>query len=238
MTVLLDMHLQSLEVGHVVELFTLDLSPLQVDTQFYFTSTNLAGTEIVFGGQTYTYAGIDLTGAGMSADGTPSNPKVFIPNIGKLASSLVIQHGDLVGAKLTRVRTFKQFLDGQEDADPGAIVSRDVFKIEQKRNLNQVYGEFTLRPIHNLEGKKIPGELCFKTVCTARYRAVDTATDTFVYDRATCPYVGAALYDKDGNPVTDKQDDVCSHNLTGCKRRFGESAVLPIHAYPGMLRRG
>ena len=237
MTPEVKIHLQRLEIGNLVELFELDLSPIGVDSQFYFTATNLDGTEIVFGGVPYAYTGIALTGAGMSADGTPSNPKVFIPNVGKLASSLVVQHKDLVGAKLKRIRTFKQFLDGQSQADSDAIVSRDVFKIEQKRNLNPVYGEFTLRPIHNLENKKIPEEPCFKTLCTARYRAVDIANDQFKYERATCLYTGAAMYDRDGNPVTSKLEDVCSHNLTGCRTRFGENAVLPIRAYPGMLVR-
>ncbi len=224
--------LQSLEQEAKVYLYQLDLTKIGVPQILYFAPHTLEGSPLVFGGNTYTYASVTLTGLKISADGTPSNPKLFITNVTKLAASLVTQYQDLVGARVTRIVTFKNFLDGQSQADPNATLRTDVFKVVMKRNMNPIYGEFAVRPMHSLEGRKLPGRLCMKKICSARYRTANNGG--FDYNDATCPYTDAGMYSQDGTPVQSVALDDCPHNLQGCATRYGEDAVLPIHAFPAM----
>ena len=74
--------------GNLVQLFILDLLPIGEDTQFHLSPTNLAGTEIIWGGQSYSYAPIDMSGIEWNANGDPPNPKLMLPNVAKFASRL------------------------------------------------------------------------------------------------------------------------------------------------------
>lgn len=52
---------------------------------------------------------------------------MLVPGSGvPLAAAMVIGYNDILGATVTRLRTFQQFLDGQPDADPSMVFSADV----------------------------------------------------------------------------------------------------------------
>lgn len=233
MTAELQAALQSLTPGDLVTLYHLDLTPIGQATHYYFSPTNDDGTDIVFNSQAYSYAGVDITGVEWSAEGTPPSPKLYLPNAEKFAAALVVANDDLVGAKITRTRTFRQFLDGESMADTAAVLSQETFTVEQKANMNKTFVEFVLRPIYDVGKRKLPGRLCLKSICMARYR--DGSSGTFDYSGATCPYVGASMFDRDGNTVVDEEDDDCSKDVAGCKLRYGTNP-LPIWAFPGMGR--
>lgn len=67
----------------------------------------------------------------------------------------------------------------------------------------------------------------------------------FIYANATCPYMEDKYFlpngfstlngQPDGDPVPPEKDQ-CGKRLSDCKKRFGEHAVLPIRAFPGMAR--
>lgn len=227
--------MQSLTPGDYVVLYLLDLSPIGVPTTYYFSPSNEDGSDIVFGGQAYSYVGINVTGIEWSADGTPSQAKLYLPNVNKFGASLVSQHQDLVGAKLTRIRTFRQFLDGEPMADTESILSTEIWVVEQKVTLNKQFAEFALQPLYDVSRRKLPGRVCLKSTCTHQYRVWDSETGQFDYTRATCPYVGSNMFKRDGTSTTNGAEDECPKDLTGCKIRFGEDP-LPTRAFPGMSR--
>ena len=233
MTAELQAALQSLTPGDLVVLYHLDLTPIGQATHYYFSPTNDNGTDIVFNSQAYSYAGVDITGVEWSADGSPPAPKLYLPNAEKFAAALVVANQDLVGAKITRTRTFKQFLDGESMADTAAVLSQETFTVEQKANMNKQFVEFVLRPIYDIGQRKLPGRQCLKSICTHRYR--DGSSGTFDYTQATCPYVGASMFDAEGTAVVDEENDVCGKDLASCKLRFPNDP-LPTRAFPGMGR--
>lgn len=228
---------QEFAPGAAVDLFTLDLNPIGVATVYYFTPTNLAGVEIVWNSQTYTYAAISLSDLEWSADGDPPNPKLLLPNGSKFTAALVTQYEDLVGVKVTRTRTFQRFLDGQPDADVNAYLSLDTFRIEQKTALNKVFAEFSIRPVHSMEHRNLPGRVCLKNTCQHRYRV--WTGSAFDYTNATCPYTEEGtgnVFDRDGNAATNATD-VCGKTLADCQLRYNDPAeTVPIFAFPGMAR--
>lgn len=226
---------QSLAPGTIIELFVLDLEPIGVATTYYFTPTNMPGYTVIFDGNRYAYAPVSISGIERSVSGDPPNPKVLLPNVTKFTSALVTQHQDLVGAQVTRMRTFQDFLDGEPLADPSAVLSRDIYTVEQKLNLTNVMGEFSLRPLYALDGKYLPGRTCLKEVCTHRYR-IANADGTFDYSKATCPFTGTNYFLRDGTPTTDARLDACGKALNNCSDRFGEHAELPFRGFPGMSR--
>jgi lambda family phage minor tail protein L len=227
-------NLQGLSLGDLVVLYHLDLTEIGVAQNYYFSSTNNDGSAITFDGQAYSYAGIDITGVEWSSEGSSTGARLFLPNVNKFASGLIVAHNDLVGARITRTRTFKQFLDGEDLADPAAILGRETFVIEQKASLNSEYAEFALKPLFDVGERQIPGRVCLKSTCTHRYRVWDGSS--FDYSKATCPYTGAGIFEKDGSVAASGADDECSKDLKGCRLRFGTNGTLPTRAFPGMDR--
>jgi lambda family phage minor tail protein L len=228
--------MQNLALGELVTMFELDLSPIGVATSYYFSPTNLGGAKITHNTIEYDYAGIDISGVEWSADGTPSNPVLRIPNMNQFGSALIVSNNDVIGAKVIRTRTFSVFLDGESLADPDALISREVFIVEQKSMMNNELVEFTLKPIYDIGKRQLPGRVCLKGVCTHRYRIWDADLGDWDYSKATCPYVGATMYDRNNDVTVVSTEDACAKDIAACKLRFGATAVLPTRAFPGMSR--
>ncbi len=226
---------QGFAPGELIELFILDLEPIGVSAAYYFTPTNMPGYSVSFGGQAYTYAPISMSGIERSLSGDPPSPKVMLPNANKFTTALVVQYNDLVGAQVTRMRTYKDFLDGEVLEDGTAYLSRDLYTVEQKVHLGNTHGEFSLRPLYALDNRYLPGRTCHKDICTHRYRLMD-ADGTPNYARATCPYTGSVYFTAAGEATLTPQLDVCGKSLNDCTLRFGETAELPFRGFPGMSR--
>lgn len=97
-----------------------------------------------WGGIVYTPFPIMSSGWEYTFDGAPPKPKLSISNATKFLQAAVSQMGDLVGAKVTRVRTFMNFLDGQPNADYSQHFPADIFFIDQKTTHNKNMIEWTL----------------------------------------------------------------------------------------------
>ena len=227
---------QSLTPGARVELYILDLSPIGPNTQYYFSPSSYPdGRQIAFGGHTYTQVAVGFTGLERTADGSTPNPKITLPNYNKFAAGLVAQYGDLVGATVTKIVTYEQFLDQQPLADPNAMQSYDVFTVEQKSLLTNEVGEFLLRVPGDSANRYLPGRLVFKTICSWRYRTWNGSA--FVYSTIRpCPYTGTSYFDINGTATT-AANDVCSHDVpNGCVKRYPVPAVIPFGGFPGVNR--
>jgi lambda family phage minor tail protein L len=120
-----------------VSLFKLDTSVLG-GTIYYFTPNIYAnGTYLSFANNTYAPLPMDFTGWEVMADttggqGAMPRPTLAVGNANKTLLAVVISLGDLVGATLTRVRTYEKYLDGQPNANTAAYMGPDVFKVAQK----------------------------------------------------------------------------------------------------------
>ena len=95
------------EPGQIIELFSLDLSPITQDvvppTDFHSGLVNPA-VSLIFQGVTYDPLPIEATGFQVSARGKLPRPKMRIANIQGFISTLLTNYDDLIGAKLTRKR--------------------------------------------------------------------------------------------------------------------------------------
>ena len=114
-----------------VELFKLDASAFG-GTIYYFTNNaSTSGGAVVMSGQAYQPIPIQATGFDVTSSGTLPKPSLIISNVNATLLSAVLGLGDLVGAKLSRIRTFDKFLDGGATPNPSAIIGPEVWLIEQ-----------------------------------------------------------------------------------------------------------
>jgi lambda family phage minor tail protein L len=233
---------QSPNPGEKIELFRLDTTKLGGPVLFFCKGALEGGASVVFGGVTYKPTDLKLSDFEMNAGGALPQPKMQIANSDDQIQQIVNTYGDLAGAEIRRVRTFKRFLDGQPDADPSAFIGPDVFKVERKSDENPSYVEWELSAALDQEGKMLPGRQVLRDTCVKRYRIYDptnpeAAEDGFVYATVNaCPYTGTNNFNTQDASVEEKSQDRCSRHLTGCELRFGKSNPLPFGGFPAAAR--
>jgi lambda family phage minor tail protein L len=184
---------------------------------------------VAFGGVTYTPMAIKADGFEMNGRGQLPTPTLRMPN-NPYINALVNSSSDLLGAKVTRLRTFKRFLDGMPHANPNAILAQpDIFRVDRKARQSRGTMEFELAAWIDQQGIQIPRRQVIANTCGHTYRRWNGSA--FVY--GTCPFADDELYEFDNTPTGDPSKDVCSKKMKGCLTRFGEAANLPIRAFPG-----
>lgn len=218
--------------SNLVVLFELDATALG-GSILRFTSTAYTNSAILWDGNLYSPVPVEADGFEISATGTLPTPTIRILNTPELQSS-VIALDDLIGATVTRIRTFETFLDLGESPDPTAHFPLDIYKIDRKLSQNKLFIEWELAASIDQEGRNIPGRQILRNFCSHRYRVWDPVAEEFDYTNATCPYVGAAAFDVNDASVTQPNDQ-CGKRLGSCKARFGTD-TLPIRAFPGVGR--
>lgn len=222
--------LQQPDADQLVTLFELDATALG-GTVLRFTPMSDAGAAVTFGGNDYEPIDFDSEGWELTGKGPFPRPKIRIANTTNVLSAVLLEFGDLLGAKVTRIRTLAMFLDGRPDADPAAELGRDVYSIDRIATRNKVFVEFELAAAMDQQGRLLPAQQVTRT-CSHIYRS--WSGSAFDYTRATCPYAGAAAFDINANPVASAQDR-CGKQIRDCKARFG-TAELPFRGCPGVAR--
>jgi lambda family phage minor tail protein L len=231
-------NVQSLNPSPSIELYSLDTSPITAvngvpgtGAVYNWTPGNIGAAPLFFGGVSYSPLPIEFTDMKTSGQGTVAAPVISISSLGGLVGALVASFADLVGAKVTRIRTFANCLDGAVDADPTAFIGPDIFYVDRKSHHDKNYVEFTLAISYDQQGKVFPGRQVLSDACTRTYRFWNVATSAFI--QGTCPYTGANYFDTSGNSTTDPTQDFCSKQLnSGCLLRF-QNDSLPTYAFPG-----
>lgn len=222
--------------GQLVTLFDLDLSPIGVSTLLHFTgSTNDSTVPITFQGIQYTPVELKSEGWTTTGSGPFPQPKISVSNVNDLFSGLVRQYADLIGAKLTRKRLFRSFLDDGTNAGQGAnaLFAVDTYYLYQKTTHNKMFIEWKLSSSIDQEGQQLPARLVVRDTCQFQYRIYNAETGAFDYTHVDCPYTGGASYDLNGN-ATSPANDMCSKSIaTGCKPRFQGQGYLPFGGFPG-----
>jgi len=212
--------IQKLSAGQLVELFEIDLSTIGINEQYYFhNGVNELLNNVVWKGQIYTRFPIEATGFEMSGNGQQARPILKIANIDGLLGAIATANEDLIGVKFIRRRTFLKYLDavnfvaGNPQADPNVALPDEIYFIDRKSSVDQIFIEFELASAFDLEGVMLPRRQCVQNICTWQYRSPE------------CSYAGPPVADKNDVGTLDPAKDECSKRISGCRLRFGNSPL-------------
>lgn len=168
------------------------------NTLRFHNNIKVFNSEIQWQGKRYYPAPIDATGFENSSKGTLPTPILSISSQSKegmeqlsLLKYQLLKFGDIIGAKVTRHRTFAKYLDwsnfefnpdtaklspnAQElpqgyEPDPNAELPLDIYYIERKTAENKSTIQYQLSSILDLEGTKIPRRTIIADKCNWQYR--------------------------------------------------------------------
>lgn len=213
----------------LIDLYTLDATDLG-GTVSYFTPTTEDGADVIFNGITYEQLPVEFEGLEITGDGRLPRPKMRVANVNLTFVGLINAYQDGIGAKVTRIRTFRKYLDSQGTADPNAQFPADIFYIEQKTIQNKYFIEWELIAPVDIGQRQIPKNQVLP-YCQHRYRIVATDSTSFDYTTATCPYTGSNYFTIAGDTTT-LANDKCGKKLSDCELRFPSPAQLPYKGFP------
>lgn len=225
--------IQKLAPSAIIELFVLDSTAQGGVLSRFHCGTNELRDNVTWQGNEYTPVPLKVVGFEFSTGGKMPRPKMQIANTGGIISALVMQYGDLLGAKLTRKRTLLKYLDAvnftggvNADEDPSAEFPDDVYFVDRKSVENKLMVEFELAPAFDVRGVMLPRRQIIQNVCAWTYRSSE------------CGYAGGAVAKIDDTPTANINEDACGKRLASCKLRFGEFDPLPYGAFPaaGLIR--
>lgn len=217
--------LQAVAPSAIIELFELALNATlhgSSDIWRFHNGSNTNGNgAIVWNGQTYMRYPIDCEGFEYTGKGTLPQPKLRIANLMGtitallLAANTTTPGNDLIGAKLTRIRTLGKYLDAvnfpggvNPTADPTIQFPQEIFYVSQKSAETRDVVEFTCSASFDLQNVNAPKRQCISNICQWVYRGTE------------CGYSEAAYYDANDNPVANVALDACGKRLSSCKTRF------------------
>jgi lambda family phage minor tail protein L len=146
---------------------------------------------------------------------------------------VVVNNGGLVGAKVTRRRTFECYLDGYPLADSAAQFPADVFYINRRSKHNKEFIEWELITKLDDENLYLPKEQILRDYCPFRYRHYDTTTSGFDYTYVSrCPYDGDNYFSITGVSGVSASEDICGKRRYDCEIRFPDQEI-PFGGIPG-----
>lgn len=224
--------IQKLEPGNIVELFEVDLTPFGGSLLRFHAGTNTLLANVTWAGNVYTAFPVKASGFEFNGQGQSPRPALLVSNIAGAITALVLQYEDIVGAKVTRIRTLAKYLDAvnfpggvNPSADPTAEFPRDIFYVDRKSTESPEVVEFELAAAMDVTGVMLPRRQIIQNVCPWKYRSTE------------CGYTGTNYFDAD-DVATTVGNDVCGKRLTSCQARFGQYAELPFGGFPaaGLFR--
>lgn len=218
---------QSLSPSALVALYELDLSTIDGTDIFRFhNGVSEVMQPVVWAGNEYYPMPITAEGYEVSSQGTLPKPKMTIANTDGLLSAIVRNYKDLIGCKVTRIRTYARYLDavnfseGNELADSTAELPRDIYFVNRKVSEDKKVIQFELAPLMEVQGIMIPRRQVIGDLCLFKYRDPDS-----------CRYTGPG-FDRDNNPTSNPALDRCNHKVSGCFCRHPNSP-MPFGNFPG-----
>jgi lambda family phage minor tail protein L len=235
MTGIIATDIQLLEQDAIVVMFELDLRKLGGgEGVLRFSPTSVDGGSVWFNG--YEYLPIPVKGEGFTVSGSGAMPRPTLTMAAPTLSflSLVVNADDLVGCPITRLRTYRKYLDDGATPNPEATFPPDYYLIERKSSQKRTLLQFELSAKMDQQGKMIPGRTVMRDSCSHKFRY--WANGQWNYDGVTCPYSAPAMFEKNGVPTSDPTKSRCGKRLSDCKLHFGATSVLPFYGYPGVGR--
>jgi lambda family phage minor tail protein L len=187
----------------MVELFTISGIANSSEEIRFHGGVNEIRKSIVFDNIEYFYIPYERSGFGNKSDGSMVRPSLRLINLGGFFSSYILDKDDLIGAQVTRTRTFLKFLDGINfyqystnpefwkkkgvNPDPNSKLMDELWVINQKTSENKNAIEYELTSPLDLESARVPKRQIINNYCTWKYRGTG------------CPYAGKPI--SDGNDV-------------------------------------
>lgn len=221
--------LQALAPSAKLEFFVLDATGLGADIERFHNGTNALSHPVIWQGQQYLPVPIDATGFEVRSDGPRPRPVLTIGDVFGLVGVLARTYRNLQGARLTRRRTHTRFLDAVNfaggvnlEADPTAQYPDELWIVDRLRSRDGVSVSWELASPLDLEDVLLPARQVRNTLCTWGYRSPE------------CGYAGPPVAKADDTPTSNPAQDVCSRRVSGCTKRFGQTAELPIGIFPGV----
>lgn len=224
---------QSLTPDNLISLYEIDLSHIGLGIVRFTQSIAGPYSIVSWGGNQYYPWPIEIEGIEKKTEGSAARPTIKAAAILPEMSALLIG-AHLQGARLSRIRTFRRFLD--DGAEPSVVdhFPIDYYRIE--RVSEWVSGQSVTLELANpldIEQAYFPKRQIIRDYCYWRYRVYDTSKNKFTYSKiSACPYTGKNYFNQKNESVSDPSLDMCSKTLKGCKLRFGQ-AVLPFGGFPG-----
>lgn len=225
--------IQTLAPSAIIEMFEIDTAAVGGGIYRFHPGKNNLIADLVWQGNTYTAFPIEATGFEWNGRGQLPRPKLITSNVLGTISALVLANEDLIGCKVTRIRTLAKFLDAvnfpggvNPTADPTAEFARDIYYVDRKGNESRDTVEFELAAALDLAGVALPRRQIIQNYCPWKYRGSE------------CGYTGTSYFDINDTSVASAAQDVCGKRLTSCRARFGQTAELPYGGFPaaGLLR--
>lgn len=223
--------LAALAPNAIIELFQLELVAAIHGTSdiYYFhagANANVTGN-IVWNGNQYIRLPIQAEGFDYSSGGSLPRPTLSVANLGGEISALLLQANaitpgnDLGGAKVTRIRTLKKFLDGEPTADVHAKFPDEIWYVDRKSAETRDIVQWELASKFDMAGMMLPKRQIIANICQWEYRSTE------------CGYTGTNYWNERNEVVGSLAQDKCGKRLSSCKLRFGETAELPFGSFPG-----
>ncbi len=225
--------IQSLSPSAIIELFVLDLTGLPGGggLMHFHAGTNALNLPIYWQGVEYTPLPIEAEGFDMSTQGTLPRPKIRVANVDGLLSAAVAESDDLIGATVTRKRTFAKYLDAinfpggvNPDANPAQQFQDDEWYVDQKIGETRYVIEWELASATDLQGVTLPSRQVIQNTCWWAYRSPE------------CGYTGTP-FDANDAPCATAQDS-CAKRFNSCRVRHPAGVPVPFGGYPGSTRSG
>ena len=220
--------IQTLEPGPRLTLWELDATHLGGDIARFQSERD---SSIWWQGVEYHPWPITAEGFARTSDQQPT-PKLLVGNVDRSITMLCQVYDDLVGAVITRRRTFEKYLDavnfpeGNPTADPGQELGVETWFIERKAAETPEAVEFELSSALDFQGVKLPRRQIIANQCPFEYRG------------PLCNYTGPPVADEYDVPTTDPGLDRCGKRIGSCKLREWPDDVLNYGGFPaaGLVR--
>jgi len=217
--------IQRLEPGAEIVLFELDARSItgggEGDIIRFHGYTQ--SESILWQGKTYDPWPIQAEGFKVDP-AQPTVPTLSVGNVNGRITALCLAFQDMVGARLTRHRTLKKYLDGQPEADPEQEAAPDIWYIERRASEDSQQVTFELASPMDLGDRQLPSRQIITNVCSSLVKGG--------YRGPYCGYNGPPVAKQDDSPTDDPSLDVCGGRLSSCYLRFGRYNPLPYGGFP------
>lgn len=236
---------QEFAPGKMVDLFTIDLTPVGGEILRFTPTTDGVGGAVLFNGAIFVPSVSEMEDVAYSGSGQLPRATIKIQNISGAIIAESLANHDLLGMVLTRVRTYEIFLDGGSEPDSTQVFPPEIWILNRITEQNNIYCEWELTNPMDQQGRLLPGRQIIKEGCPHVYRKLDPDSNVLQPELVTCPYNRAPSFDRQGNSLplgmdafgNDKANplDRCGKKLRDCRLRFDlVTDTLPLLSFPGV----
>lgn len=216
-----------LGIDAIIEMYIIDATSIGGEL-YRFTQHDLYGENIIWDGETYTPFPMMVSGFERRGTGSLPRPTMVVSNLNGLMSAICAATNDLIGAKISRIRTFRKYLDaanfdgGNPTANPNVELPREVWYVDRRASETRQTVSFELAAPWDVVGVRLPRRMVVQNGCLWSYRS------------AECGYTGGPVATIGDVPTADPGADACGKRVSSCKLRFGATAELPFGGFPGV----